>query len=197
MDTNVQLYYPLETGSTKPYSNPCHARMADTTRRWCAASTLSKDCSSGITTVFSTVCTVGTRRWSTTGKVHHSVDELELGHLHIFVRHGKLELVADPTATPAPAPLKKKFCPSPTTALKCSGNDGGYSQLHRTQAPPQTDVIIDLASSLCTGWSPRGRGSLSQGRRHSTDTSSGQQLPKECRPSSDPARCPCRLLAGS
>ena len=29
------------------------------------------------------------------GKVHHSVDELELGHLHVLIRHGLLELVAD------------------------------------------------------------------------------------------------------
>ena len=33
-----------------------------------------------------------------------------------------------------------------------------------------------------------------EGGRHATATSSGQQLPKECRPSSDPARCPCRPL---
>ena len=33
-----------------------------------------------------------------------------------------------------------------------------------------------------------------EGGRHRTATPSGQQLPKECRPSSDPARCPCRPL---
>ena len=33
-----------------------------------------------------------------------------------------------------------------------------------------------------------------EGGRHATATPSGQQLPKECRPSSDPARCPCRPL---
>ena len=36
--------------------------------------------------------------------------------------------------------------------------------------------------------------STPEGGRHATATSSGQQLPKECRPSSDPARCPCRPL---
>ena len=190
-------------------------------------SALSENCNCGTSTVFCTVVTqapvvvqqrasrpsprtapVGSRRSSEqfvlwvhvaehNGKVHHSVDELDLGHLHVLQHNGLLELVADDHRDvhnrPTPAPLKK-FRHPPTTALQSSGNDGGYSQLHQTQAPPQADVIIDLASSLCTGWSPRGRGSLSQGRRHSTDQSSEQP---EGHPSSDRTRCPCRLLAGS
>ena len=57
------------------------------------------------------------------------------------------------------------------------------------------DRCNNVRRSLCTGlWGPRGRGSLSRRRRHATATSSGQQLPKECHPSSDPARCPCRPL---
>ena len=70
-------------------------------------STMSKNSACRISPVFCTVCTVGKRRRSTT-------EEPE---------------------TPAPAPLKKVPLPTPT-ALKSSGNDGGYSQLHRTQAPP-------------------------------------------------------------
>ena len=47
---------------------------------------------------------------------------------------------------------------------------------------PWTNVML-TSVSFCTGlWSPRGRGSLSQRRRHQTDKSSGQQLPRECRP---------------
>ena len=57
------------------------------------------------------------------------------------------------------------------------------------------DRCNNVGRSLCTGlWGPRGRGSLSRRRRRSTATSSGQQLSKECHPSSDPARCPCRPL---
>ena len=57
------------------------------------------------------------------------------------------------------------------------------------------DDVIMTVVSLCTGlWGPRVRGSLSRRRRHRTVTSSGQQLPKECRPSSDPTRCTCRPL---
>ena len=56
------------------------------------------------------------------------------------------------------------------------------------------DVMMTVVS-LCTGlWGPRVRGSLSRRRRHRTDKSSGQQLPRECRPSSDPARRTCRPL---
>ena len=58
------------------------------------------------------------------------------------------------------------------------------------------DGCNNVRRSLCTGpWGPRGRGSAHpKVGRHQTATSSGQQLPKECRPSSDPARCPCRPL---
>ena len=42
-----------------------------------------------------------------------------------------------------------------------------------------------------------GRGSLSRRKRHQTDKSSGQQLPRERRPSLDSSRCTCRPLASS
>ena len=51
--------------------------------------TLSKNCSCGI----SLHC--GYTSLEHTGKVHHSVDELNLGHLHVLVHYGLLELVAD------------------------------------------------------------------------------------------------------
>ena len=53
-------------------------------------------------------------------------------------------------------------------------------------------------SIFCAGWSPRGRGvSSPEGGRHTTNKSPRQQLAKECHPSSNLSRCPCRLLADS
>ena len=52
------------------------------------------------------------------------------------------------------------------------------------------DDAIMTVVSLCTGLcGPRVRGSLSRRKRHRTDKSSGQQLPRDCRPSSDSSRC--------
>ena len=166
---------------------------------------LSKNCTCGISPVFCTVWTVGKRHCDTTGMsstasknwiwgTSTSSNTMDCRILSLMMITGT-STTRRSTRRPRPSPQLqfKSSAPHPPP----SGYDGGYSQLHRTQAPPQTDVMIDFASSLCTGWSPRGRGSLSRGRRHPTATSSGQQLPKECRPSSDPARCPCRLLAGS
>ena len=59
-----------------------------------------------------------------------------------------------------------------------------------------TDVIMFVAQSV-QGSGPRVRGSLSRRRRYQTDKSSGQQLPRECRPSLDSSRCTCRPLASS
>ena len=126
-------------GLPNPYSYPSHARRADTTRRWCAscqgwitdrsrhhrcqAEALSKNSTCRISTVFCTVCTVGTRLCTRNRNVHHSVDELELGHLQILVRHGgQKELVADDhrdvqnqeiQPPPPPQPHLKSSAPHP------------------------------------------------------------------------------------
>ena len=66
-----------------------------------------------------------------------------------------------------------------------------------SRAPPWTDVMMTVVSR-CTGlWGPQVRGSLSRRRRLQTDKSSGQQLPRECHPSMDSARCPSKPLAVS
>ena len=59
-------------------------------------------------------------------------------------------------------------------------------------AAPDKDVV-DRSVVLYGLGSPRGRGSpFPEGRRRSTDKSSGQQLRRECYPSLGSSRCPCR-----
>ena len=142
----------------------------------------SKNSTRRISTVICTVCTVGTRHWSTTAR-ENTVDELNLGHLQV---KELLELLQDhrdvynrraalgrrtprPAAPPPPAP---------------SGNP-----LWGSRAPPQTDGV-----ALYGLGSPRGRGSpFPEGRERSTVQSSRQLLRRECHPSSDrlaaPAGC--------
>ena len=91
-----------------------------------------------------------------------------------------------------PLTLKKFQPPTHRHRLKKFWERWRMLQLHRTQVPP--DVTVDLASSLCAGWSPLGRGSLSRRRRLRTVQSSRQP---EGHPSSDQTRSPCRLLASS
>ena len=85
-------------------------------------------------------CTVGTRRWSTTEKsttlsmnwnwgTSTFTYDMDSWNLSLMIT-GK-STTRRSTRRPRPNPLKK-FRPSPTTALKSSGNDGGYSQLHQT-----------------------------------------------------------------
>ena len=57
-----------------------------------------------------------------------------------------------------------------------------------------TDVMLTAVSLYRAQGSAGAWVSSPEGGRHATATSSGQQLPKECRPSSDSARCPCRPL---
>ena len=161
VDTKRPAVLPFETGSTKsilipkPHSDGRHnSKMVCFVKGWiadrsrhhrCQAEALSKNSTCRISTVFCTVSTVGTRLCTHNRNVHHTVDELELGHLHVLERHGLLGLVADDRRDvhnqeihppPPPQPHLKSSAPHPTTALKSSGNDGGYSQLHRAQAPP-------------------------------------------------------------
>ena len=65
-------------------------------------------------------------------------------------------------------------------------------------APPWTDVIktvVSLSTGLALG--SAGAGSHSGRKRHRTVESSGQQLPKECRPSSDQHAAPAEPLAST
>ena len=56
------------------------------------------------------------------------------------------------------------------------------------------DECNDIRRITLYKWRPLGRGSSSpEGGRHATATSSGQQLPKECHPSSDPAHGPLKV----
>ena len=108
------------------------------------------------------------------------VDKLRLrdndGHVSNLVQE-RLQTLATATAASSPLP------PTP------SGNP-----LWGSRAPPQTDVTMFVARSVQGSGSAGAWVSTPEGGRHATATSSGQQLPKECRPSSDPARCPCRPL---
>ena len=97
--------------TTTRHRDAGHARMADTTRRWCAscqgwatnrsrhhrcqAEALSKNSTCRISKVVCTVRTVGTRLCTQNKNIHHSVDELKLGRLQEHVQLGLLELVAD------------------------------------------------------------------------------------------------------
>ena len=117
--------------------------------------------------------------------VHHLDDELDLRHLQVLVRHGLLELKHDHRDVHKP-PSSPNLSPPPPTP---SGNP-----LWGSRAPPQTDVMLTAVSLYRAQGSAGAWVSSPEGGRHATATSSGQQLPKECRPSSDPARCPCRPL---
>ena len=95
------------------------------------------------------------------------------------------------TATGTSAALSRN-CTTPPEAAPAPVPSG--NPLWGSQTPPQTDVVITVVSLRTGLWGPRVRGSLSRRRRHRTDKSSGQQLPRECRPSSDSSRCTCRPL---
>ena len=70
---------------------------------------------------------------------------------------------------------------------------------HRPHLPhhfgaPWTDVIKTVVSLHTVLWGPRVRGSLSRRKRLQTVESSGQELPRECRPSSDQHAAPADPL---
>ena len=85
------------------------------------------------------------------------------------------------------------FLPEPQPPLPPapSGNP-----LWGSRAPPQTDVIMFDRSITVQGSGVRGGVGQLTRRWPTRDGHSppGQQLPKECRPSSDTERCPCRPL---
>ena len=89
---------------------------------------------------------------------------------------------------PPPQPTLEKFHPASRTIREPT-----LELLGAARDRCNKDLL-----SLSTGlWGPRVRGSLSRRRRLQTDKSSGQQLPRERRPSSDSSRCACRPLAAS
>ena len=91
-----------------------------------------------------------------------------------------VELVLSGKKPPTPLP---RLSPPPPT-------------LWGSRAPPQTDVIKTVIS-FCTGGAGRGVGHSPEGGDTPRTESSGQQLPRECPPSSNLSRCPYRHLASS
>ena len=92
------------------------------------------------------------------------------------------------TATPKPPP------PRPLPALPSTIREPTLG----LPGAAEHECCVNLAVSSVRTQGPRERGSpFSEGRRRSTDKSSGQLLRRECYPSLDSSRCPCRLLADS
>ena len=123
----------------------CQPQAPVVVQQW-AASTLSKNCTCGNSPVFSTVSTVRERLCVATGMSHTRKMNWIWGTstFSYTMDCGSLSLTITGTSTterkpPAPALKKIRLLAPP---LKSSGNDGGYSQPHRTQAPPQTDVNL-------------------------------------------------------
>ena len=175
-------------------------------------------CTTGTSTTLSTRCTTGmsttlSKNWTTQRRRQlrnlHSFlhclnslhlqpddDELQLRNLHSFQHHvhrlvdDLLSKTLERHVGSLVQELHNAACrrPNPRTI----GNP-----LWASRAPPQTEVTITVVSLRTRLWGPRVRGSLSRRRRHQTDKSCGQQLPRESRPSSDSSRCTCRPVASS
>ena len=130
----------------------------------------------------------------------HLVNGLQLRNLHGQLdgrHHGDLLLQHDRDGEDLVDKLRLRDNDGITTATAASSPPSptpSGNPLWGSRAPPQTDVMLTAVSLYRAQGSAGAWVSSPEGGRHATATPSGQQLPKECRPSSDPARCPCRPL---
>ena len=95
-----------------------------------------------------------------------------------------------PRTTPTQPRTRQQPCPRTARRRQPHPATPSGNPIWGSRALPQTDVKKTVVS-LHTGlWGPRLRGSLSRRKRLQTVECSGQQLPRECRPSSDQLAAP-------